>query len=153
MIAIVDLGEMKLIGIRVVCPGDQYAIEIPKATHRLEARLNEISGIVNPQCFVGAYVVEELTEADDGYWVCVEVEEFGQIPGGMVALTIPAQKYAMIRHAGPNTSIRNTYETLHRWEAEHGWERLRSAWHLEISHKRYSTDFNEIEIELYDTIR
>jgi len=153
MIRVVALSEMKLIGIRVVCPGDQYAAEIPKAAIRLEARLNEIAGVINPLCFVGAFVVEELSEDDDGYWVCVEVDEFGHIPEGMNTLTIPAQKYASIRHSGPNTSIRDTYETLHRWEAENGLERLPSALHLEISQKWYSTDSNEIEIELYDTVR
>ncbi|CAK4839819.1 unnamed protein product, partial [Aphanomyces euteiches] len=85
---------MKLVGIRVVCPGDQYAIEIPKAAVRLEKRVDEVTGVVNPNGFVGAFVVEELSEADDGYWVCVEVGEFGAIPEGMVSLEIPAQKYA-----------------------------------------------------------
>ncbi|MEK8127720.1 GyrI-like domain-containing protein [Paenibacillus filicis] len=93
---VVELGEMKLVGLRVVCPGDQYAIEIPKATLQLENRLNEISCVANPEGFIGAFVVEELSEADDGYWVCVEVDEFGHIPEGMDSLTIPAQKYATI---------------------------------------------------------
>ncbi|WP_240041013.1 hypothetical protein [Paenibacillus ginsengarvi] len=29
-------GEMKLVGMRVVCPGDQSAIEIPKAVRTLK---------------------------------------------------------------------------------------------------------------------
>lgn len=150
---VVELGEKKLIGIRVICPGDQYAVEIPKTAHRLKDRLIEIAGVVNPDGFIGAFVVEELSEADDGYWVCVEVDEFGNLPEGMVSLTIPAQKYAMTRHVGPNTSIRDTYKSLHQWEVENGWERLQSSWHLEISRKWYVTGSNKIDIELYDTIR
>jgi hypothetical protein len=36
---VVELGEKKLIGIRVICPGDQYAVEIPKTALRLKDRL------------------------------------------------------------------------------------------------------------------
>ncbi|MFC5407633.1 GyrI-like domain-containing protein [Cohnella soli] len=153
MMKMIELKGMMLVGIRIVCPSDQYAIEIPKAAIQLKNRLNEITGIVNCDGFIGAFVVEELSEADDGYWVCVEVDMFGEIPAGMVTLTIPAQKYAMIRHSGPNTSIHDTYESLHRWEAEQGLERLKGAWHLEISRKWYEANSDEIEIDLYDTVR
>lgn len=37
-----ELGELKLIGIRIICPPDQYPAEIPKAIHLLSERLTEI---------------------------------------------------------------------------------------------------------------
>ncbi|WP_316246782.1 hypothetical protein [Paenibacillus ihumii] len=39
---IVELNEKKLVGIRVICPGDQYVSEIPKAAIQLKERLGEI---------------------------------------------------------------------------------------------------------------
>lgn len=42
---VVELSEKKLVGIRVVCPGDEYVNEIPKASIKLKERLNEIKDV------------------------------------------------------------------------------------------------------------
>ena len=150
---VVELNEKKLVGIRVLCPGDQYQKEIPAASYVLKARLNEISDAVSPVRLFGAFIVEDCLEEEDGYWVCVEVNEIRQIPKGMAALVIPKQKYAVERHHGPDYEIKDTYERLHKWIEENKHERLRGAWHLEISNEWGSPEINEIEIDLYDTIR
>ncbi len=150
---VVELNEKKLVGIRVLCPGDQYVTEIPNASFILKERLDEIKDTVSPARLIGAFIVEDNTDDEDGYWVCVEVNEIRQVPKGMVSLVVPKQKYAVIRHKGPNYEIRNTYEKLHKWIEENKLERLRSAWHLEISNEWGSKEINDIEIDLYDTIK
>ncbi|MCJ8013521.1 GyrI-like domain-containing protein [Paenibacillus sp. KQZ6P-2] len=40
----------------------------------------------------------------------------------MVSLAVPKQKYAVIRHKGANSEIRNTYEKLHKWIEENNLE-------------------------------
>ncbi|TVX96257.1 GyrI-like domain-containing protein [Cohnella terricola] len=149
---IVELNEKKLVGIRVVCPGDQYVNEIPKASFKLKERLNEINDVVNPTRLVGAFVVGDFSEEEDGYWVCIEVKEINKVPEGMVYLVVPKQKYAVIRHKGPNHEIRNTYEKLHKWIKENKFERLQRSWHLEISDEWGHMEKVDIEIDLYDTI-
>lgn len=148
-----ELEEMKLVGLRVICEGDRYVIEIPKASINLKDRLNEIKGILTPARLVGAYVVGDYSDDEDGYWVCIEVKEHDEVPDGMVAITIPPQRYAVIRHEGPNSEIRNTYEKLHRWIEENGIERIHRAWHLEISDVWGNREQNEVEVDLYDTIK
>lgn len=144
---VVQLGRKRLIGFRVVCEGDQYFHEIPKASVKLRERVNEIEDAVNPEQLIGAYVVGDCTEEQDGYWIGVEVEreDWGKIPPGMVGLEVPAQRYAVIRHRGPNTGIPHTYETLHAWIAAQGYTRNLCAWHLEIT-------AGPDEIDLYDTL-
>jgi predicted transcriptional regulator YdeE len=152
-VQVVELNEKKLVGIRVVCPGDQYVNEIPKASFELKERLNEINDLISPVSLVGAFVVGDFSEEEDGYWVCVEVNEIRKVPEGMVSLVVPKQKYAVISHKGPNYEIRNTYEKLHKWIEENRFERLQRSWHLEISDEWGFKEINDIEIDLYDTIK
>ncbi|MFK7694666.1 GyrI-like domain-containing protein [Paenibacillus sp. HJGM_3] len=144
---VVQLGRKHLIGFRVVCEGDRYFQEIPQTAAKLRERVKEIEGAVNPEQLIGAFVVGDCTEEQDGYWIGVEVERWDgmTIPPGMVGLEVPAQRYAVIRHRGPNTGIPRTYETLHAWIAAQGYTRNLCAWHLEIT-------AGPNEIDLYDTL-
>ena len=146
-----ELQEIKLVGFRVLCPGDQYVSEIPKASNLLNNRLHELTHLKEPAIQIGAFVVENESDEEDGYWICVEVEEYGVIPEGMVSLTIPSQTYAVIRHCGTNFTIRDSYEELHQWIEENQHTRLTNKWHIE---KFYSwSDLTEVDVELFDTIK
>lgn len=71
----------------------------------------------------------------------------------MVSVVVPKQRYAVIRHKGPNYEIRNTYEKLHNWIEENKLERLQRSWHLEISDEWGHKEKKIIEVDLYDTIK
>lgn len=145
-----ELGEIKLVGLRVLCSGDQYVNEIPKASMELQKRILEIQEVINPSLQIGAFVVDNSTEEEDGYWICVEVKKYENIPEGMVVLTVPPQKYAAIKHAGSNNMISNSYDSLHKWIEERGLKRLKDRWHLEI----YSSwkDSENVDVLLLDTV-
>lgn len=145
-----ELGEIKLVGLRVLCRGDEYVNEIPKASIELQKRMHEIQQVINPSLQIGAFVVENSTEEEDGYWICVEVKEYEDIPNGMVMLTVPPQKYGTLKHTGANNMIRNSYNSLHEWLEEKGLKRLKDKWHLEI----YSSweDPNNVDVLLLDTV-
>ncbi|GAQ19273.1 transcription activator [Oceanobacillus picturae] len=145
-----ELGELKLVGFRVLCSGDQYIIEIPKASQRLEARINEMKHVVNPLLQFGAFVVENGTDEEDGYWVCVEVKAYEDVPSDMVTLTVPAQKYAISRYQGANYKIMDAYQDLHRWIKENNYKRLKDKWHLEIFYSWQ--DVENVDVELLDTV-
>ncbi|MDI2586668.1 GyrI-like domain-containing protein [Psychrobacillus sp. NEAU-3TGS] len=145
-----ELDEMKLVGLRVQCLGDQYINEIPKASMELQQRIDEIKQVINPSFQIGAFVVDNTTDEEDGYWVCVEVKEYENIPEGMVVLTVPSQKYGAIRHTGSNNMIRNSYETLHKWIEEKGLKRLKDKWHLEIYYSWQ--DPKNVDVLLLDTV-
>ncbi|WP_368297041.1 GyrI-like domain-containing protein [Cytobacillus firmus] len=144
-----ERGSLRLIGIRVLCPPDQYLAEIPRAINLFTERLTEIKGAVNPDRLVGAFKVEEDSPEEDGYWIGIEVKEFIGVPG-MFSLEIPPQKYASIRHNGPNDEIGNSYRELHSWIEEKGYNRLKNEWHLEIHHSWENIE--DLDIELLDTI-
>ncbi|URT69239.1 GyrI-like domain-containing protein [Cytobacillus firmus] len=145
-----ERGSLRLIGIRVLCPPDQYLAEIPRAIKLFTERLTEIKGAVNPDRLVGAFKVEEDSPEEDGYWIGIEVKEFIGVPDGMFSLEIPPQKYASIRHNGPNDEIGNSYRELHSWIEEKGYNRLKNEWHLEIHHSWENIE--DLDIELLDTI-
>ncbi|RCW50376.1 GyrI-like domain-containing protein [Paenibacillus prosopidis] len=150
---VVQLESKKLVGIRVVCEGDQYVNEIPKAAKKLEEQVLKIKNVIDPNKMIGGFVVGDYLDEEDGYWVCVEVEEYDEIPAGMVTLTVPEQRYAVITHTGSNREIRNSYEALHHWINENGLERVLNAWHLEITKNWRIQESNSYEIDLYDTIK
>lgn len=148
--AIKELDEIKLVGFRVLCPCDQYIIEIPKASLQLSERISEIKQVVNPLRQFGAFVVENETDEEDGYWICVEVKEYEDIPFDMVTLTVPPQKYAVSRYKGVNYKIMDAYNDLHLWIDENKYRRIKNKWHLE---KFYSWKDNEnVDVELLDTV-
>lgn len=148
--AIKELDEIKLVGFRVLCPGDQYIIEIPKASLQLSERISEIKQVVNPLRQFGAFVVENETDEEDGYWICVEVKEYEDIPFDMVTLTVPPQRYAVSRYKGVNYKIMDAYNDLHLWIDENKYRRIKNKWHLE---KFYSWKDNEnVDVELLDTV-
>jgi len=151
---IIELDEKMLVGIRVVCPGDQYVSEIPQAAIELKNRISEINHVVLPARLIGAFVAGDFSQEEDGYWACVEVSDIDKIPEGMVSLNVPKQRYAVRHYKGPNHGIRFEYDKLHRWIEENGYERIQRSWHLEISDEWGSEEAgNEVNVELYDTIK
>jgi predicted transcriptional regulator YdeE len=147
------LNQIKLVGFRVLCEGEQYIEEIPKAARLLNERSGEIKKVLDSEQQVGAFVVEESTPDEDGYWIGVQVDEYEDIPEGMVTLNIPSQKYAAIKHHGPNDRIRSSYVELHQWISEQGLERAIKGWNLEIYQKENDPETPEdVRVELLDSI-
>ena len=148
--SIKELDELRLIGFRVLCSSDQYLVEIPKTAIKLSKRISEIKQVVNPNVQFGAFIVENELDEEDGYWVCVEVKGYKDIPADMVTLTIPAQRYAVVRHKGPNYTIMEAYNELHTWIKDNNYVRQKNKWHIE---KYYDwQDPQKVGVELYDTI-
>ena len=146
-----DLEVVKLVGIRVVCAGEKYLEEIPKAAKILKERTNEIKNVLFSGQQVGAFVVEESSPEEDGYWICVQVDEYKDVPEDMSTLTVPPHKYATILHNGPNYQIKNSYEELHQWIAIKGLKRSNKSWNLEF-YLRDNQNTDHVRVELFDSI-
>lgn len=145
-----ELDELKLVGFRVLCSGDQYLVEIPKASLILDKRIGEIKQVINPDIQIGAFVVENQTFDEDGYWVSVEVKEYEDVPVDMVTLTIPPHRYVALRHTGSNSEIREAYNGLHKWVEDNKYVRLKNKWHLERFYEWKDTE--KVDVDLLDTI-
>jgi predicted transcriptional regulator YdeE len=149
-ISIRQLDELKLVGFRVLCDGDQYINEIPKTSLTIQDRIIDIKHVISPDQQIGAFMVDSASETEDGYWVCVQVKIFEDIPEDMVSLTVPPQKYAVITHEGPNHDIRNSYERLHEWIMKNNYTRVLNKWHIELF-LDYENK-NQLKVQLFDTI-
>ena len=146
-----DLGEIKIVGFRVLCEGDQYINEIPKAAIQLNERMDEIQHVTDLSIQYGAFIIDNYSEDEDGYWIGVQVKEYENIPEGMGFLTIPPQRYAVWKHTGANDAIIDSYTRLHKWIEDNGYERQLDKWHLE----RYRSWSNkwDLSVDLLDTVR
>ena len=146
-----ELSEIRLVGFRVLCEGGQYINEIPKAVSQLKERLDEIQHITDFSVYYGAFIIDDYSNEEDGYWIAVQVSEYTNIPKGMLSLTIPPQRYAVKKFTGANDKIRDAYRSLHNWIEENGFERNLADWHLE---RYYGWSNKEnLRVDLLDTIK
>ncbi|UVI30854.1 effector binding domain-containing protein [Paenibacillus spongiae] len=151
-VKVLALGELKLVGLRVICKnGGEYKTEIPKAAAELKRRIGDIDSKTEPQRMIGVFVPGDYSQQEDGYWVCVQVDDVASVPEGMTSLIVPPQSYAVTLHKGRIDMIFRTYELLHHWIAEHGYERIQRSWHLEI-YEQWGTPSDTVEVMLHDTI-
>ncbi|RZT23669.1 GyrI-like domain-containing protein [Fictibacillus sp. BK138] len=150
-LSVKEVRELKLVGFRVLCGNDEYKNEIPKAAKFLSNRLNEIKHLLNKDIQFGAFFVDSKKEEEDGYWVCVEVEKFEDIPKDMVMITIPRQRYAAANFKGSNQQIFEAYDELHQWAEDNSYKRLKNTWHIEIFQSW--EDSKNLNVELLDTIK
>ncbi|WP_164669418.1 GyrI-like domain-containing protein [Virgibacillus doumboii] len=149
---VVTKGEMKLVGIRLVCSTlKEYQEKIPAVVETMHNRLDEIENKTNPDVFIGIHKVD-ATEEEDGYWKCVEVTEFNDVPNGMDAIVIPAQEYAAISHDGIKWEIHQAYGKMHQQIEDSEYERIYNAWTLETFDQRKQEE-EIIRCTLYDPIR
>jgi predicted transcriptional regulator YdeE len=133
---VMELPEMKLVGFRVVCEDmEGYGREIPRASMLLDNRKDEIKHLADPVRLIGAFKAVDTPKEDDGYWVCFEVQEFEEIPEGMVSLVVPGQKYGVLHFQGHASQIFGAYPHLHHWLDENGYKRKLEDWNLEIYSK------------------
>ncbi|MDQ0351886.1 putative transcriptional regulator YdeE [Alkalibacillus filiformis] len=71
--------------------------------------------------------------------------------GDQYIITVPPQRYAVMRHKGANYKIRDTYNDLHMWIEDNKYIRLKNKWHLERFYSWH--DIENVDIELLNTIK
>lgn len=141
---ILEKKAIEIVGFRILCAGEDYIKEIPKASRRLQ----EIYPHEPVQ--IGAFVPGDCAEDKDGYWIGVNAASTSEVPEDMVTLTIRPQTYAVMTYEGPNHGIRNAYETFHSSLLKEGYERNMKAWHIEYFHRFENPD--DIKVDLMETI-
>ncbi|MFC0524914.1 GyrI-like domain-containing protein [Pontibacillus salicampi] len=151
--SIKHFGKVQLVGFRVLCDGEKYIEEIPKAASELKERTTEISNIVHPVQQIGAFIVDTPTPDKDGYWIGVPVSKYDNIPSNMITLTIPSQKYASILHKGPNNQIQSSYAELHKWMECNEYPRSNHSWNIELYQENNDpAHTSNVHVELCDSM-
>ena len=130
-VQIVEKGEMKFVGIRLQCDSlEDYQVKIPKAVEELKARAKEIAQTIDPTHIFGLFKVD-AQPSEDGYWVCLQVEEIENVGGNFEALSIEPGKYATLQHVGSPKNLHQAYANLHEEIAQAGCRRLLDQWTIE----------------------
>ncbi|WP_025025922.1 GyrI-like domain-containing protein [Caldalkalibacillus mannanilyticus] len=151
---IIDKEDLRLVGVHLQCENlSEYQIEIPKAQQNLQSLMNKIEHIISPTIFYGVHKAD-ADETEDGYWKCVAVERYENIPEGLVTLTIPQGRYSVLLHTGSAKDIHHTYNHLHKQIEEAGLEIEMSRWTIEEYNFNQPTDHNiNMKVQIHEPIK
>lgn len=118
-------------------------------------RANEIKGRKG----YGIGLVESLPDAKksqvEEYWYLAgtEVEEFGEVPNGMVTRTAPSGRYAIFTHRGTPAKFEHTLRYIYgSWLPKSG-EELRDAPTLTCREENYNPNSDEAVTEIYIPVK
>ena len=96
-------------------------------------------------------VPEDRPRAHDDeyhYIACAEVEEPGDVPEGMEAMTVPEGRFAVFTHKGSLESLGATYRSIFgQWMPQSGM-RLRDAPDIEIYDHRFNPSSPDSEMDI-----
>lgn len=125
--SIVIKPALQLVGISYCGPYSSFPDEAIRLQTEFLARKHELNDNVKSTVLYSPYFGNEAFAT---YWACYEVHHLEEIPEGMVQLTIPAHRYAMV--ASSNKRIGEGYEQLHAWMNEEGLQKDEQAVSLEL---------------------
>ena len=151
---IVTKTEFKVVGMRYY--GDNRNNEIKALWDRFFPKIQDIEHRVNPEISYGVcYPAEDETENSEfEYIAAVEVNDFGEVPEGMIGKTVPARKYAVFTHKGSVDRISETYKYIYgTWQPKSDCELVKSP-DFEYYDARFDPDNQEAsELDIYIPIQ
>jgi AraC family transcriptional regulator len=133
-ITIQMLPELKLAGLPIAGPMPDLESAMPAIWKGFLARERELGGEDGPR-----YRVNLLDEA--GIVIeCVAgvVSDLNLVPAGMVALRVPARRYAVFAHRGPMATVQATYVTAFSAMEQLGLRHDTTGWRLERYDRRFT---------------
>jgi predicted transcriptional regulator YdeE len=134
-VSVVSLGEIRLVGLKVVGRRSELSHRVPMAWLELVSRLESIPHVVDRDVFHGAFLEgDHLGASADGvytYWACTEVRGAETPPDGLLSLVLPARTYATAHVQGTAAAIDATYVALAQWLEAQGRRTDADAYGLE----------------------
>lgn len=149
---LVTKAEFKIVGMTVTCHRSELIVQMPKLWETFNSRINEIHHRANEN--IRLDIALEKQGEIYTQCVCIEVTENEIQPDGMVVVTIPANKYAVLTHKGPKSSIGDTYSNLFKWLKEDGITPHSSGFHMEFYPESHFTipQTDHLEFDIYTAI-
>lgn len=151
-----NIEEKKVIGmgtkfISTLSPDHDNEKIIPALWGKYVPRSEEIPTRLSPVDLGVCFKEEgEKFHPDECFYIAgTEVKSIDKIPDGMMAMTIPAGKYAVFTHKGKLDKLSFTMKYIYgSWLPKSG-EKLRDAPDLEIYDQRFKPDSDESELDIY----
>lgn len=142
---IVDVAEFKVIGMEY--RGTETE-PIKKLWEDLMPRYQEIKANSEEFCYGVCEMLDEKT-MEFTYLACRPVDNFVDIPNGMISKTVPAGKYAVFTHKGSLDNLKVTYEYIYGEWIKSGVQKHRHAPDFELYDKRFKFGEDDSEMDIY----
>lgn len=108
--------EFQFIGISITA---NFPESFPDAAIKVQKgfvqRKDEIKNAINKEILYSPYMCNEIIAT---YFACLEVEEIGHVPEGMIGFKLPLMKYAKVRCTAK--TIGEAYSQIFEWMQEQG---------------------------------
>ena len=109
---IVEIGEIKVIGLQTTCQEAELAAE----KERLWKQFKQFANVIPNQ--TDGYMMEICLQKQGSlivYCVAMEVERADIIPSGMTSFTIPPQNYIHVEHTGYTETVWQSLNEIKQW--------------------------------------
>jgi predicted transcriptional regulator YdeE len=113
-----ESGALRAIGLTVTSPQSELPVAVPRLWKSLETRLPEVSVRLHLDRQLSVFLGRREDIFDE--FVGVAVPEHVEAPSGMVRVEVPAGRFAVADHAGPD--VENTYRRIFDWVHGQGLE-------------------------------
>ncbi|MED3648401.1 GyrI-like domain-containing protein [Halalkalibacterium halodurans] len=143
---IVEQNERKMIGLKLEGPYTRMN-EIGMLWETFNQRVSEIDHLVQDDLSFG--IVQDR-ERDFTYYAAVEVSSFTKVPEGMATIILPACRYAVFTHKGPQNKFSETVVAALKSLKESGYEKDSDNYWLEgYDDHRFSPELDHSECDIY----
>ena len=151
------LSEFKVIGlgekfISILSTEKNNLFVIPALWDKYLIRKNEIKKINNNVDFGICLPVENKfkTHPDEClYLACAEVQNFDNVPDGMITRLIPSGEYAVFTHKGKLDKLDHSMNYIYGLWLPKSGKKLREAPDLELYDSRFNLDSDASELDIY----
>jgi len=151
---IVDKEAFKIIGIEDI--GKRESRNTGEMWTKFQASAPKILNRIASHGLGISIVTKELFEkGEDRHIVANEVSKVDNVPDGMIAEKIPAQKYAIFTHIGKLNNIAETFQYIYEdWLVNNSrYERVPFAFEFEWYDQRFNLNSDDSELDLYIPIQ
>jgi predicted transcriptional regulator YdeE len=144
-IQVLEKEEIKVVGISRNGTYSQLDT-IPDLIDEAKKRLEEVPNQTNDSILIAPF---HSRETEFTYYVTTAVENFENVPEGMVGFTIPRKNYVCTTHKGSLEEVENTYRQMLVWMQEYGYDLDDHALSLEILKENNIDREGNMQFELY----
>jgi len=126
--SILNRPMLHLVGISYCGPYSSFPDEAIRLQSEFLMRKHELTHVIKSNVMYCPYFGNETFAT---YWACFETEYIdGELPAGMVAITIPMHRYASV--SSTTQRIGEGYEFINAWIQEQQYRKIDNAVSLEI---------------------
>ncbi|MFH1802921.1 MAG: GyrI-like domain-containing protein [archaeon] len=142
--------EFKVVGISASTSVKKSREEIPLIWREFLSRCKEIKKCVGDMKNYGIAIETDKTLGKFKYVACCEVNEFEDVPGGMIMEIVSESKYVVFKHLGKLEGLGKTYEDVMNFVKNEKMKK-KGYW-FEFYDHRYLGDKPESEFEIWIAI-